>query len=204
MNGTAEDGTSGMNDKNLFFQWCNEITNSIVIIEESNHALYAYLLRKKNKIIISDVWLYNIGVTPDAPPWLSDQGKNAPYPNSKGNIFEKQLKYDANKNYFSVHFGFDEDRRVRAEIALIDLSDNRVWPLAILLESHKPSWCRNAAKDTPVAKSLVEITDFIFFDRDIGNDRLGAVVHPISSDTKQQVSDAITEENSEAEQLDTK
>ena len=111
MNGTAEGGTSGTNDKNLFFQWYNETTNSIVIIDESSHTLYAYLLREKNKIV-SDVWLYNTDATPEVPPWLSDKGKNAPYPNSKNNMSERQLKYDANKNYFSVHFGLDGERHL--------------------------------------------------------------------------------------------
>lgn len=82
----------------LFLQWYFEAIDSIVVIEEHHHALYAYLLPERHKIerdvrLTSDVWLHNTDFTPATPAWLIDKGRSAPYPNSKDNVHEKQIIY---------------------------------------------------------------------------------------------------------------
>ena len=68
-----------MEDSTMFVQISNEIENGYsVIIEEDNFTVYGYLIRDEE--IVSDVWLYNTGNSPDFVDWNTPELMPFPSP----------------------------------------------------------------------------------------------------------------------------
>ncbi len=143
----------GNSKDDLILEWHDiETSFTVHIAKEHCNAVYAYLFHKK---IIADVWLYNLSLAPEILPWRIDKGKNAPYLNSKQYLWDSQLTPQNPLDQLSVFSAITPEGLFQAEIAIRSMKDrNHLTLLAVLRESEKIGWCRNAKEDGPLAKSL--------------------------------------------------
>jgi hypothetical protein len=116
--------------------------NRALIVEIDARVAYAYIFESDAQIV-SDVWLYNIGETPNEPEWTSPD--LAPFKNpskfARTDILAPEIR------------SCEELEACWGEGGAVRLT----WRgelLAILKPGVKPGWSRMARQDGPVAQTL--------------------------------------------------
>jgi hypothetical protein len=127
----------------FLYHYGSEDSPFSVVIDDDDRVAYAYLL--KDGKICGDVWLYNCESPPKKPEW-SDPSK-APFANPQEFAAENSLRI-TDIGLINLRWKKNKESLERAEICLADEL------LAILAPGAKPGWCRNARKDSPLAKAL--------------------------------------------------
>jgi hypothetical protein len=118
-----------------------------IMLEDDGRVCYAYMI-DENGQICSDVWLYNRCQAPAEPEWHSRE--NAPFANpAPFSCQNSDFGLPRSAEEFSVKWTEAGD----FEVAKIYLFDRY---LAKLMHGAKPGWSRLAAKDGPLAQTLIE------------------------------------------------
>jgi hypothetical protein len=122
------------------FDW--ESSEFAIVIEDDARAVVAYLL--KAETIVSDVWLFNRGATPERPEW--QDCKQGPFKNA-AKFVTHTLVTPAFRSIVPRWLGNDRDLQF-VEL----LADGNL--LAALSPGSTPGWCANAAVNGPIARPL--------------------------------------------------
>ena len=135
-----------MENETMFVQIRNEIQKDYsVIIEEDHNAVYGYLIR--NEQIISDVWLYNVGNSPDFVDW--DNPELMPFPSPFGlSKTDNEIIRIKNERSIRVEWGRNEISKVQASIYYENVL------VAVLVEGEFPGKSINAKSDSPLANTI--------------------------------------------------
>ena len=115
-----------------------------VVFENDGNVAYAYL--RDGQTIISDVWLYNSGVTPDQPEW-SDRSR-MPFTNPKGFTVDETAPHVLSASDVAVTWNWKGSTLSYADVLLSGEVYGRLAPGA------KPGWARLASREGPVARPL--------------------------------------------------
>ena len=135
-----------MEDSTMFVQINNEIENDYsVIIEEDNSAVYGYLIRAEE--IVSDVWLYNTGNSPDFVDW--DDPELMPFPSPIGlSRPDSEIVRIIDASLIKVEWGRSKLNIVQASIYYANIL------MAILFEGGFPGTSINAMCNSRLANVL--------------------------------------------------
>lgn len=135
-----------MSGETLFQSWRSADGTVSVFIEASETCCYAYFLRDEK--IVGDVWLYNFGHSPVAPPWLEPNAQSRmPFANAEA--FCDQAGFDTSVDADEVECEFD--REIDPHMARIFI---RGTLHAVVGSKMKPGRCRLATRDGPVALAM--------------------------------------------------
>ncbi|AIE87465.1 hypothetical protein [Fimbriimonas ginsengisoli] len=130
----------------VLFKYVSDWGDSLVI-EDDDRCGYAYLLVDGK--FVSDVWLYNAIPPPERPEWELENARNLlPFANSVGFVRGEIFEPLTSSSEIFVSWGELGDK-LEAAIHL------RGKYHALLREGEKPGYCRLAAKDGPLAKTLL-------------------------------------------------
>ena len=132
-----------MEDSTIYVQICNETDQDYsVIIDEDNSTVYGYLMRDEE--IVSDVWLYNIGKSPDFVEW--DDPELMPFPSPTGlSRPDSEIVRIVDSSLIKVEWGRSKLNIVQASIYYANIL------LAILFEGGFPGTSINAMCDSRLA-----------------------------------------------------
>lgn len=130
----------------ILLEYCCDELGCKVIIDDDGKTGYAYLIVDEE--MVSDVWLYNVGLPPQIPEWAD--WDNLPFANS--------VEFTLQEHFDSIHDA--------TEISLRwEVGQGGFWQVyislrgvehAILRPGAKPGWCRLAVKESPIARPLNE------------------------------------------------
>ena len=121
----------------------NNDMDSVVVEVQTNMAT-AYFC--SNDEIIGDVWLFNIGGTPELPPWK--QGGEPPYQNSKDFCYPHNIKLPILESDFRAIFSEPEDPNQTVGIYF------RGKLVGILADGWLPGKSSFAKEDSAVARKM--------------------------------------------------
>jgi len=125
-----------------FYQqyFCPYCKSYSLIIEDNSRVAYAYLLSERS--IISDVWLYNQGETPNKINW--NDRNDMPFLNPREYILDNiiPIKYDSDIDLSWIY----QDNLIEVKIYI------RRELIAILRPKLFPSFSLLVCKDGPLAK----------------------------------------------------
>lgn len=129
----------------LLLRVCEPGGRWVVVVEDDGDVAYAYL--QDSDAIVGDVWLYNRGQTPEQPPCREGPSK-MPFLNPSA-FSRDVLEPITTETEVTLEWEFDHDGVLTR--ARLFIRDELV---AVLAPGAKPGWCRNAAKDGPLARVL--------------------------------------------------
>jgi hypothetical protein len=112
------------------------------IVEDDDNVGYAYLLQQGH--IVSDVWLYNRGPAPEAPPW-KDSDATMPFLNSAEYVTDEGINQDPPPAALSAAWsGEGSDLEVT-----ICIDDRHI---AWLRPDARPGWSALVKRNGPLAR----------------------------------------------------
>jgi hypothetical protein len=103
-----------MEKSNMFVQFNSEIENRYsVIIDEDHNTVYGYLMREEE--IVSDVWLYNVGDSPEFVDW--ENPELMPFPSPIGlSVPNSETIRIIDTSLIDVKWGYSKSKKVKAFI----------------------------------------------------------------------------------------
>ena len=131
----------------MFVQGQDSLTGLRVVFEDDGRTAYGYLVR--DKVIVSDVWVYNHGAPPEHPEW--DDPSRAPFRNPKAYARSETIEPATREDDIAFAWAGTAEKR-SATITL------RGVVLGVLTLGSRPGRARMAAADGPLARTLVEKT----------------------------------------------
>lgn len=119
----------------------------MVCVDFNGRTAYAYLC--KDRLVLSEVWLYNAVPAPEIPEWGSGPSPLPPYLNSREFVSEEEFAVPESREKIEVCWF-----RLNGEIqALIYIHDELH---ATMLTGERVGCCRLAKKSGPLARKLVD------------------------------------------------
>jgi hypothetical protein len=113
-------------------------TDRKLVVEDDGRTAYAYLLEGEK--IVSDVWLYNCDGVASDPAW--DDPSDLPFPNRAAYMTADVVRITELSALTAVWDTTGADLRIDGAL------------IARLERGARPGWCRHAAVDGPLARSL--------------------------------------------------
>ena len=133
----------------MLLEYWNDELGAKVVFDDDGKTGYAYLIVGEK--VVGDVWLYNVGESPQNPEW-PDRDK-MPFANPAGFASEERFEPIRDPNEIAVEWIVDSDGLSQVRVSLKGLEH------ALLRPGAKPGWCRLAVKPSPVAKPLNDETN---------------------------------------------
>lgn len=124
----------------------------VVCVDFNGKVAYACLC--KDRLVLSEVWLYNAVSAPEQPDWLSQPLPTPPYLNSREFISEESFVVPRSKEAFDVRWF-----RLNGEVqVLIYINDDLH---ATMLAGERTGCCRLAKKNGPLANHLCPVLELV-------------------------------------------
>lgn len=134
--------TPASEDESLLLRFDNSTSRRAVVLEDDGRVAYAYLLEEGK--IVGDVWLYNVGPSPDEVDWGRRDAMPFENPRSLGTD-RGTLRLSADS---AVNCQWSQEGDVTVFLDGV--------ALARLAPGSTPGWSRLAIKDGPLARPLTD------------------------------------------------
>ena len=118
-----------------------------VMFEDDGRVAYAYL--REGRKIVSDVWLYNSGATPETPEWTNPD--RLPFANPRGFVLSEKPPAVLKPADVSVRWIRRGELLTAVEVYLNGDLYGRLAP------GKKPGWARLASREGPLALPLNQL-----------------------------------------------
>ncbi len=128
--------------------WPEDSAYRVDIEDDGVRVAYAYIARDGR--IVGDVWLYNHGVTSDAPEWTAPAPRALlPFKNPSGLAKVEPFNPIADASEVTIAWFVDDRARVGADVSIRGRLHARV------VAGETPGWCVLAIRDGPIARAFV-------------------------------------------------